>query len=528
MKKLVFKILAFSVLFAALSSCSNFLEQEPLTNYTPEEVYSTEEGVEVAVAGLYTTMANYNYYGAAWHGLINPHSGRMWSNQTVTADATSLNCGTSNRWLVDLWQQMYRSIDAANNIIANVENSKLKNRDTSLGQAYFVRGLVYFDMVRLWGGVPLRIKPTTDSDLYLPKSTKEQVYAQIISDFTQAKQLMPDLGQYKSDRPSKWAAYGYLAKVYMQLAGEDNGKPEYWQKAWDEAIQVYGKYSLHSSYASLFTQGVENTSEAIFELQFDHFGVTRTSDVVRMYTPSNSEYVLPNDPTRFPTFGWINANKETFDQHNTQYPGDPRLAATFIWNSYRRYNTSNNTWVNQNIYPKTSTGRYGFVAIRKWLDTTYNGNTTQRNLTLFRYADLLLMLAEIQNEISGPDQAYQYVNKVLTRARNSVPVTVPATPPAAQPADWSGMSQAQFRDRIMQERKFELLSEGQDWFDARRRGFQYFLDKTIIPHNTHPKLSVGNLDYLYPTTQKNMLLPIPQTELAANPYMNLEDQNPGY
>lgn len=522
MKKLVFKILACSIIFATVSSCSNFLDQEPLTNYTPEEVYSTPEGVEVAVNGLYTTLANYNYYGAAWHGLVNPHSGRMWSNQTVTSDATSLNCGTSNRWLLDMWPQMYRSIDAANNIIANVEKTNFANRDTSLGQAYFIRGMVYFDMVRLWGGVPLRLKPVTVADLYLPKSSKEEVYAQIISDLTKAKQLMPDLGQYKKDRPTKWAAYGYLAKVYMQLAGEDNGKPEYWQKAWDEAIQVYGKYSLHKSFAELFTLGTENTSEAIFELQFDHFGVTRASDVVRMYTPPNSEYVLASEPTKYNTFGWINANKETFDQFNTQYPNDPRLAATFIWNSFRRYNTSTGAWVNQNVYPKSSTGRYGFVIIRKWFDSTYNGNTTQRNLPLFRYADLLLMLAEIENEINGPANAYQYVNQVLARARNTV------TPAAVQPADWSGMTKDQFRDRIMQERKFELLSEGQDWFDARRRGFQYFLNKTILPHNTHPKLSVGNLDYMYPTSEKNMLLPIPQTELTSNPYMDLQDQNPGY
>lgn len=528
MKNLAFKILAISVVFTVINSCSNFLDQEPLTNYTTEEVYNTEEGVEVAVTGMYTSMANYNYYGAAWHGLVNPHSGRIWSFQTITADATSLNCGSSNRWLVDLWAQMYRTIDASNNLIANVETSNLANKNTALGQAYFLRGLVYFDMVRLWGGVPLRVKPTTDKDLYLPKSTKEQVYEQIIADFTLAKQLMPDVGQYKSDRPTKWAAYGYLAKVYMQLAGEDNGKPEYWQKAWDEAIQVYGKFSLKTSYADLFTQGIENTSEAIFELQFDHFGVNRTSDVVRMYTPANSSYVLATDPTKYPTFGWINANKETYDQHLAQYPTDPRIAVTFIPNSYQRYNASNKTWVNQNLYPKISTGRYGFVPIRKWLDNSYNGNTTQRNLTIFRYADLLLMLAEIQNELNGPDQAYQYVNLVLTRARNSVPVTNPVTPPAASPANWSGMTKEQFRDRIMLERKFELLSEGQDWFDARRRGFQYFLNKTILPHNTHPKIAVGNLDYLYPTTEKSMLLPIPQTELTANPYMDEKDQNPGY
>ena len=132
------------------------------------------------------------------------------------------------------------------------------------------------------------------------------------------------------------------------------------------------------------------------------------------------------------------------------------------------------------------------------------------------------MLAEIENELNGPTNAYQYVNLVLTRARNS------ATPAATQPANWSVMTQTQFRDRIMKERQFELLSEGQDWFDARRRGFTYFLNNTIIPHNTHPTINVGNSDYLYPTSDRAMLLPILNREIANNNNMSPSDQNPGY
>lgn len=517
MKNILKKIILVSTVVTAFTSCSNFLEQDPDTLLYPEQVYSTQEGVEAAVNGLYASMADYNYYGAAWHGLVNPHSGRMWSYQSVTTDATSLNCGTENRWLVVLWDQMYKTISVANNIIANMETSTLPNRDTALGQAYFIRGFVYFDMVRLWGGVPLRVKPTTQDDLYLPKSTKQQVYDQIFADFHKAEQLLPEKGVLAIDRPTKYTVEGYLAKAYMQLAGEDGGNPALWQNAWDEAIKLYGKYTLVNSYASLFdptnVNFKENSSEAIFELQFGHYGTVRTSDMIRMYTPNNSIYC-----PKFDTYGWIRPNKETYDQQKTQYPTDPRLAISYITDSYPKA-----TGGVQNVYPKTTTGRHGYVVIKKWFDASYDGTTTVRNLTLFRYADLLLMLAEIRNEIDGgPANAYQYVNPVLARARNSV------SPAATSPADWSGMTKEQFRDRIMQERKFELLSEGQDWFDARRRGFQYFLDKTITPHNTHPKIAVGNLDYLYPTSEKNMLLPIPQTEISANPKMSSTDQNPGY
>lgn len=516
MKKIIVKFsLIVIVSCATLTSCDDFLDQEITTEYNNDQLFATEEGVETVLNGLYTRLSAPAYYGSSWHGLVNPHSGRMYSNQTVTADATSLNCSTSNRWLTDLWPGMYSTIEQANIIIANMQNSSLPNKNTVLGQAYFIRGLAYFDLVRLFGGVPIKDAPSSLENLHQPKATKQQVYDLIISDFELAKNLLPsDHTNYNQHRPLKWAAHGYLAKVYMQLAGEDGGNPALWQNAWNEAIQVYQKYTLHPKYDEMFlsTNWVENTAESIFELQYDHFGDIRNSDRIRMYTPSNGTF----NPG-FSTFGWVRPNKEIFDQHRTQYPNDPRITATYISGSYVRPNGTN-----QNIYPTTTNGANGFAVIRKWFDTTYNGTTTAKNYPLFRYADLLLMLAEIENELNGPDNAYQYVNAVLTRARNTV------TPAAAQPADWSSMSQQQFRDRIMKERQYELLSEGQDWFDARRRGFQYFLTNTIQPHNTNPTINVGNSDFLYPTTSTPMLLPILNSEIANNDNMNPSDQNPGY
>lgn len=525
MKNIIKKTVVFTGLISLFVSCSNYLDRDATTLYKPEQIYSTERGVEAAINGMYVNLSSGEYYGSSWHGLLNPHSGRMFSRQAASNDATSLNCSTSNTWLQRLWPQMYQTIDAANLIIENVENSTLPNRNVALGQAYFIRAVVNFDLVRLFGGVPLRTKPVTYQNLYIGKSPKEDVYKQIIEDFEKSKTLLPDFGQYKDDRPVKWAAYAYLAKVYMQLAGEDGGDPAYWQKAKDEAIQAYGKYSLVPNYATLFDGKTENTKESIFEIQYGNFGTVRNGDVVRMYTPSSYAIYKLDYPN---TFGWIRPNKETFDQHLAQYSNDPRIAATYIYGSYELYR--NGVKVSQNIYPTTANGANGFPFFKKWLDSGYNGTTTGRNLTVFRYADLLLMLAEIENEINGPANAYQYVNQVLARARNSATVVLPVGT-KQQPEDYSGMTKEQFRDRIMQERKYELLSEGQDWFDARRRGEQYFLNKTLLPHNAHTKLATGT-DFKYPIepalVHRNMLLPIPQTEIAANPKMSSADQNPGY
>ena len=88
------------------------------------------------------------------------------------------------------------------------------------------------------------------------------------------------------------------------------------------------------------------------------------------------------------------------------------------------------------------------------------------------------------------------------------------------------MTQEDFRTRIMRERQYELLGENHEWFDTRRRGYQYFLEEVIETHNNFPNL--GNRDFRYPVSVKNMLLPIPSTELSTNTEISQADQNPGY
>jgi hypothetical protein len=141
------------------------------------------------------------------------------------------------------------------------------------------------------------------------------------------------------------------------------------------------------------------------------------------------------------------------------------------------------------------------------------------NFVVFRYADLLLMLAEIENELNGPDAAYVYVNEVLGRARGT----------GAAPADWAGLSQVQFRHDIMFEYRFELLGEGHEWFNDRRRGYDYFKTNVIDLHNSHPDYDFSKQrDVELPDNSRNILMPIPITEITANPNISADDQNPGY
>ena len=501
---------AIIVLFVSLItfvSCDTVLDEQPETFFNEEQIFSSEEGVESAINGLYQSFADPGYHGSSIHGLVAPFSGKFFSNQGASQDATSLNCLPNNTWLIRLWPAMYSTINVSNVIIENLENSTLPlaNKDIALGQAYFIRAATYFDLVRYFGGVPLKTSPTTAQTLHTPRSSVEDTYALIIEDFEKAKQLLPNAGEYLIDRPIKTAANAYLAKVYMTLASASNDRAM-WQAAYDEAIEVYGKYSLTPTYAELFELGNENTSESIFEIQYGANGAVRNSDVIRIYTLRNYY--------NYDTFGRVRPNKETYDQHVNQYPGDPRIDATFIANSYTTFDGRT-----VRLYPAQSNGNDGYAAIKKYLEPNFNGTTANTNLIKIRYADVLLMLAEIENELNGPANAYQYVNEVLARARNT------GSSIAAEPADWSGLSQDEFRERIMYERQYELLGENHEFFDTRRRGYEYFLREVIEKHNNGPK---GNRDFVYPVSVKNMLLPIPSVEISGNQKITQADQNPGY
>lgn len=512
-------IFLFVVVAFSSTSCQGLLEEEPETFYSEAQIFATEEGIETAVNGLFNQLSSGAYYGSSWHGLISPLSGKFWSDQVANIDAASLNTTASNTWLVRLWPQMYSTINAANIVINNMENTQesFSNRESALGQAYFIRALVYFDLVRLFGGIPIRTEPTSADDLHLPRSSKEEVYELIIADLEQAMQLLPESGTYLPERPTPITAQAYLARVYLTLASETGTDRALWQQAYDAAISVYenGPYALTPTFAELFEPGNENTVESIFEIQYGHTGGIRNSDVPRLFMLQNSTFL----PANIVTFGRIRPNKEVFDAHVERYANDPRIEATFIYNSYEKSDGGT-----QKLYPETATGKNGFAGIRKWIDPTYNGTTTARNFIHFRYADLLLMLAEIENELNGPDQAYQYINAVLARARD---IDGDGQSDTEQPADWQDLSQAAFRDSILKERQFELLAEGQEWFDTRRRGYDYFLKEVIEPHNNHPRLD-PNRDFIYPASEKNMLLPIPLIEISGNQAISPSDQNPGY
>lgn len=503
--KNIYKTLALTIFCISLFASCNLEENPPFL--AEDNVYSSVDGANAALNGIFNSMANFNYYSADYH-----HATLYMSGLFVTKKASdknsigSLNPTPSMNYTTNLWRRMYQTIARTNDMIANVpEGSEDDQLNNLLGVAYFVRAHTYLNLVRLYGGVPLHTQPGTSETLHKERATVDEVYTLIISDAEKAKGLMFNASEQVGGKPGKLAANMLLAKAYMTLAGNDSASPN-WQKAYDEAIQVYGQYILETNYGNLWASEstANNNAESIFEIQFNE---ENSSVLIKVFTPNAA----------YPGRGWerFRANPEVVDAHNDRYPGDPRIDFTFR----SEYVKPNGGTVK--VYPSKARSNFNtsYPYINKCFikDQTATTDASNYNYVQYRYADLLLMLSEIENELNGPTNAYQYVNEVLMRARN--------TGGAAEPANWSGLSQDEFRTAIMKEYHYELLAEGQDWFVGHRRGYEFFKTNYINVHNDR---NDKGFDIVYPDDEKAMLMPIPSVEIDTNQKIDGTNQNPGY
>lgn len=507
-----YKIILLCLLTITISSCD--LEEEN-PNLSSSNAFSTAGDAQSTLDGVYNAVAEYDYMRLQYFFLVNFNSGFA-----VTKKGGGRNTGSLNATICSLkpsavddsntrtWQGSYVVIGRASGIInaaTPTDNPTTESEiiiNDVIGQAYFLRAFAYFNLVRLYGDIPLRLGNITAETVHLAKSTQKEVYAQIISDTQTAARLMNGAGGVAY--PKQDAANMLLSKVYMTLATapaslQDSGE-NYWQLAYNEAKKVYGNYTLVDDYATLFSE-TGNTSESIFEIQ-SSIGA------------SNSFVALtPNAYSKAPgTRGLLFVNAEVYDRHAEAYPTDPRIASTYIW-KYQDQRKAPGKFIV--TYPDPAKGdrkkfknpqnfNQAFPYFRKFGNKDPNNTIadSNQNYIVYRYADLLLMLAEISNELNNGEQL-GYVTEVLDR--------VGLTPSA----DFSGGQDA-FREAIMNEYNFELLLEGHDWYNNRRRGYTWFYDHVIEPHNNYSEFN-SKVDVTFEEDEATvMFVPMPLSEITGN------------
>ncbi len=472
------KILGLFIFVALLGigSCKkDFLDKKPISDVTEGNFFQTGADAESAIIAAYSNFQSeyyvFDYYinndvisDNCYAGGDNPNNFQL--DEFTT---TALNGNVSRDW-----NYLYDAIGRANAVIDNVGNIPSKDiteqrKQEIIAEASFIRAYHYFQLVNLWGEVPLILHKVSSTDpavIYQARVPIASIYDAILSDLKFAVEKLPVAFPQNKQRVTKGACNAMLARVY---AAKPN--PE-WNMVlqYAEAVTSNSAYQLLPTYDFLWDGKHENSSESIFEIQF----------------------INSSDQANWGPMLWLppSMNPSSWKKFNT--PSNNLIAA---------FNAAGDT-----VRFKSS---ILFETNIPWKDSHYSNDTLpfpykQRtasagrsdNNILIRLADILLLQAEAKNELGNSAGAISDLNTVRTRA------ILPNT---------TASSQADVRDAIALERRLELAFEGLRWFDLKRTG------KAI---STMTALGLN-----YNVNANNLIWPIPQNEMDRNPKLT---QNPGY
>jgi hypothetical protein len=496
--KTISQLFICGTLLVCNTSCKDFLEEPDKSNFTVENYFTKPEHAQSSVNSIYeslktTTGGGFN--GAPWMmlefatGLANTELGQAVNSIFVR----NLVNNSDNTYGATYWTSSYLGIANANLAISRIPgitmDEALKNK--YLGEARFLRAYYYFNLVRIFGKVPLITEPVqlNSPSLYPTTASEEDIYKVIVDDLTIAESS----GLPYTDvtgRVSLGAVKSLLASVYLTMAGYPLQKgTEYYQKAADKAGEVIqsGRYSLFESYDDLHKVSTKNRGEHIFMVQFTAF--VQPSNWQTSIIPYNQGISAYSDET-----GAIFANKEFVESYE---PGDKRTEEKQFY--YKTYTLSDN---------RNKVIDLGGYYIYKHFDTDAHLTTTSSGLNwpLIRYAEVLLTFAEASNEVLSPStEAYQAVNQIRKRANL---------------ANLSGLSQQAFREAVWRERWHELSFENKTWFDMARLRKAFNVKTRMFEDFVGHQFSYGPV-----LQQKELLFPIPTAEIRNNKNLT---QNPGY
>lgn len=448
MKKKLFIALLASITF---TSCKDFLTVVPETALSSATFFKTEADFLQAVNAAYTQLRPL-YNERAWV-LEEMHSDNTYYARNTLYGAVdptenvadfavpTANGVTANDNVLNAYRYNYVIIARANQILAAIDgvDFNAESKGNLKGQAQFLRALAYFDLIRLFGKVPLHLIPVTGrEDAALPLSTADQVYAQIEKDATDASKTLYSKAKQEAGRATSGAAKTLLANLYIT------------QKKWAQAETVLKDivtndiYKLMPDYNDAFsyTSTNKNNIESIFEVQYMEGSAGYNGNQIYRFIPS------PITAAEIqPLTGTTNAQPTSQESNNIPTPnlirayeaGDKRkdisIGMVTLSGSLRA----------DKVYPY----------IKKYARPHSLHNNTGQNWPVYRYAEVLLFLAEALNEQGKTTEAATYLNQVRTRAGL---------------AGTKATAQADMREAIFKERRVELAFENKRWFDLTRTG----------------------------------------------------------
>lgn len=503
------------LVFVALMSCQDFLDQQSQTALTRDEALGNLDNSEPLLLGAITNWRNTRKDRPGFIVTLGTDEAKQGAYQVLT-DAQQAGIdkyngfyAPSNTAIGGWWDARWPVISVAAQIIDAInKNTQIETKDREranvlLAEASFVRAGAYFELVQYWGEIPL-IDLDNLEDHH--RKSLQDVYGVIINDLETAVEYLP-VNQSDPRLPTKGAAQTLLGKVYMSALPESGLRD--FAKARDqfEAVVNSGKYQLVTNYADLWNANISNPTESVYSFQFNNNypdnNQCQWQTGSRALTNGNGYCYFGGYDLLLPTeYGY-----KTIDQGGVWEDGDVRK------NESIRYDF---TYMGQ---PATLPSGFGGDEldphIKKYEDIRLDNNNSfwysGKNIYYLRYADVLLSYAECLNETGATGQAVDIVNStVRTRAWGG---TLPDN------MKWSnGMSQDEFRTKIMDERMRELCFEGWRRIDLIRTG--KFVE-LIKARNKWAKESNTIQDF-------HTRFPIPLAEIQQNDDISDADQNPGY
>lgn len=466
MNNKIIKITAVLGATLALASCSGFLDEDLKGSYTSKNLYTTESKALATVNGVYNSL----YGNTQWiFGDVASDDAVKGGNAGDQAEIDRIDDFTANAdngVISTYWQNTYETIARANNAIAEIGAMTFKDetlRNRYVAEAKLLRAYSYFNLVNIFGKVPLKTEPQNSvSGIYVGLSEIDRIYSKIDEDLSEAAAALPKVYPTEAGRVTSGTAYGLLAKSKL------------FQKKYNEALaaiqslQELGIYSLESNYADLFKAGAEDSKESIFAIRYvNNTSVSLGNNLNVWFSPAAEGGYYFNAPTQ----DYVNC----FDDAN-----DIRLDASI--------GREGKPWFNEKTFSQTWSEATGYL-VKKYNEDMSEGFAKSQSVVpqhILRYADIILMKAEALNETGKTSEALEELKAIRLRAGIS---PVPAS------------NQDAARELIRQERRRELGFEFHRFFDVVRYGKEY---------------AVSALGENFKWESDRYYFPIPQAEIETN------------
>ena len=460
-------------------SCSDeFTLLAPESQRNVDNFYQTKSDFETALNGVYDALQSGGAYGNQ-SDIATGGTGGYWmmtemrsDNTDQGGDVTGLAAAVAelnefaetslSEYTLGVWSGSYQGVARANTLITRIQSANLDDafKNQVIGEALFVRALFYYNLAMLFGNIPMPLEEILETNPKQTQLTKNQVLTQLVIDLTDAAGKISGTPSLIG-RATKWSALTLLGIVQLHLGNKSEAA-----SALNQVINS-GSFSLLSNYADLWGPSNENSNESIFEVQFVSGGMGEGSGFTNSFSPSSD----------LQTGEGGGRNRPTPDIVDSYEKGDERFKSSM-----------------DTIYVvdgDTSYARY----IRKYESNPSSNYDADNNFIVFRYSDVLLMMAEASGQGTV---AYDYINQVRTRAGlNSINASSPGS----------------FEDQLLKERRVELAFENHRWYDLLRFG------KAVETMNNQFDKQGFNITI----DTHNLIFPIPQREIDLGLI-----QNPGY